>query len=151
MTQTKRKQPVPTPALFTVNIDHTHGVGPFLGSDFHFPVGAGKTNRPGSKPQFANPGDLLGLVANGRIVATVTFLGVEYRLERVEHIHSTERRDRRNNVVRVYENRGPGWVLAVDPATWTTTDIPTSGPGSRSYGYYTLVDGVAVQTVRSAA
>jgi hypothetical protein len=113
-----------------------HGPEPFMtgdGNDWLFPLGAGstRTGYDGVMPRRLGIGGWIYLRANHCLVARARFRGVERRDHRVEHIASPGG---------VREDRGAGAVLAVDPESWETVDIPLSASGEegQGYRYYTI-------------
>jgi hypothetical protein len=114
---------------------NSNDVLPFLGSDFHMPVGwaAGKGVLPGGR---AKPGMTFALFGQGLILATVTYIGCSERSHRWEHRPSEDGRR---------HDYGRGWVLDLDPNTWEKRHI-TSEVGGQSYRYGHLSeDGVFTQ------
>jgi hypothetical protein len=112
-----------------------HGRGPFMtgpSNDFLLPIGAGRTNGVGVMPQQLRQGGWVFLRAGRKIVARARFIGFEQRESRVEHVPSATG----------YEDRGPGLVLAVDPATWEdrADRLESDREPGNGYRYY-MIDG----------
>ena len=101
-------------------------VEPFFGSDFYMPHGftKGEGARPGDR---AKPGMPFALFGEGKILATVKFLGCSWREHRWEHRKSQDGE---------WHDYRPGWVLDLDPNSWTRQQIPCDANGqSYRYGY----------------
>ena len=118
------------------------GPEPFMtgpSNDFLFPIGAGQSfNTNGALPRQLRQGGWVYLRAGNNLVARVQYLGAERRERRIEHVPSPDG----------HEDRGAGWVLAVDPATWERCTVRLESPSEsgNGYRYYMLDTGCPVWT-----
>lgn len=103
-------------------------IEPFFGSDFHMPHGWSRGE--GLRPARARPGMTFALFGDGLILATVEFVGCSKRSHRWEHRPSDDGRRHDFN---------DGWVLDLDPNTWTRREIRCDATG-QSYRYGHLTD-----------
>jgi hypothetical protein len=116
-------------------IEAEFGPKPFMtgpDNDWLFPVGCGKdrSSRRGSLPRELAPGGWIFLRSDDHLVAKVLYLGAEMRSSRREHIPSPSG---------FHEDAGEGYVLVVDPATWTTRidhHYLTGAEMGNGYRYY---------------
>src|SRR4029079_13799118 len=82
----------------------------------------GEGVRPGPR---AKPGMKFALFGEGRVLATVTYVGCSRRRHRWEH------RPSKDGLRNDYDD---GWVLDLDPNTWKYEDIMCDASG-QSYRY----------------
>ena len=105
------------------------GPEPFMtgpSNDFLFPIGAGQSfNTDGALPRQLRQGGWVYLRAGNDLVARAQHLGAERRERRIEHVPSPDG----------HEDRGAGWVLAVDPATGERCTVRLESPSESGNGY----------------
>jgi len=128
-------------------IEAEPGVNAFVLSERNrwlFPVGSGKAfGAEGSLPRRLNTPGWIFLRAEHELRARVRFVGARRQQIRQEHIASDDG---------VCHDRGPGYVLEVDPTTWKVLDQPillSAAEQGNGYRYYDVNDDGLEPTFRT--